>query len=996
MIHNEDSRVKIPAIAHFVRLGYRYESKKGADIDSRNNIFVSIFKESLERINDRIFSGDEINELIREIAKITDNNRDKGKEFFSRLTEFNAIKLIDFDNIKRNSFSVVSELTFRREKEEFRPDITVLINGIPLAFFEVKKPNNRKGIQAEFDRMKKERLLKKHLVPFMNQLQIIAFSNNMEYNDASKTIVQGSFYTTPNGMKTSYNHFREEKECHVNEYMDENKLKEILVDNNVLSILGTAEFNTNMDIHTPANSFVTSVFSKERLMFFIKYGIVYVDSARDGLQKHIIRYPQYFALLELKLRLEKGYKKGVVWHTQGSGKTALSYFASNVLRDYYQEKNIITKFYFVVDRLDLLNQASSELSSRGMSIADIKSKEDFVANIKSPDIMPKIKSSAYTKGTMNVVNIQKFSEEAVVDDDDCSLDIQRIYFLDEVHRSYKPKGSFLANLFGADKNGIFIGLTGTPLLKNDYKSTDIFGGYIHKYYYNQSIADRYTLRIKKEEISTIFKEEICRVLKIKPGQRVRDAEWATLGKTEDFCNKVSEYVQQDFADFKKIMNDKSLGCMIVTSSSEQARAIQKWFEINSRFKTALVLHDEEENKQKQKDYQGESDGIDKSISPYNGVIVYQMLLTGFDAPRLKRLYLLRKVREHNLLQTLARVNRPYGEMQYGYVVDFVDITEEYESTNRRYLEELKTDLVVDEEDVNQIFVNVEHINEQVMKIKNKLFSYDLDNLENFQLQISNLKEDNLREIKESLTQYRECYYELRLSHQYEAMAEIPIERINNAYYEVSNRLSLIIAGKIIDNREKNLIDLDLGELVIKFLKMKEVNLEFMTENDMMERINKIKNALSSNADQDDEVYKYLHGEFSEIIKRFKDEVNNTQETIQLFADMDELLSEIHKLNTQNNGLTVRYKGDEACMRIHKKMIKRFALSPLDIYDVIMEIVGFVNNHVKTLYRPDKAILERNLKRPVKAAFKKKGINLNSDQILDVVDFFAYDIFGYSQ
>lgn len=199
--------------------------------------------------------------------------------------------------------------------------------------------------------------------------------------------------------------------------------------------------------------------------------------------------------------------RGVLWHTQGSGKTAFAYFATNVLRDYFQEKNIITKFYFVVDRLDLLIQASGELSARGMSIARINNKDDFVKNIKSPVIVSTTSNVGEYKETMNVVNIQKFSQEATVDS---SLDkkIQRIYFLDEVHRSYKPKGTFLSNLLGVDPNGIFIGLTGTPILKKEFKTTDLFSEYIHKYYYNKSIADGYTLRIKKENISTKLKTEV--------------------------------------------------------------------------------------------------------------------------------------------------------------------------------------------------------------------------------------------------------------------------------------------------------------------------------------------------------------------------------------------------------------------------------------------------------------------------------------------------------
>src|SRR5699024_4036297 len=407
-------------------------------IDEKNNIFVDIFKESISRLNNTEYSDFRIQELLKEIDFLTDNMRDKGRSFFNRLMDGTEVKLIDLKNPINNDFRIVSELTFSRKGESFRPDITILINGIPFAFMEVKKPNNTEGIQAEFKR-NKHRSSREEFIPYFNQMQILAFTNNIEYDDNELVKMSGSFYTTPNGGNSSYNHFREEREIPVNEYLSETLIEDVLIDNGLLSIKETNEFRSNMKPDMACNRFITSLFSKERFIQFIRYGIVYVDSIRDGLNKHIIRYPQFFALNALIEKLNKGMNRGVLWHTQGSGKTAFAYFATNVLRDYFQVKNIVTKFYFVVDRLDLLLQASGEFSARGMSIASINNKDDFVKNIKSPVIVSTTSNVGEYKETMNVVNIQKFSQEATVDS---SLDkkIQRIYFLDEVHRSYKPKG----------------------------------------------------------------------------------------------------------------------------------------------------------------------------------------------------------------------------------------------------------------------------------------------------------------------------------------------------------------------------------------------------------------------------------------------------------------------------------------------------------------------------------------------------------------------------
>lgn len=217
---SEDSRVKLPALLHFKRLGYEYQTKKVKhnEIDKRNNIFSSIFKESIEKINGKEYSDLKIDELIKEIWDLTNNSINKGESFFDRLTLSNSIKLIDLEHPENNDFRVVSELAYYGDRINFRPDITILINGIPLSFMELKKPNNtgytnkhgvtKYGIQAEFNRME-DRFSEESYTPYFNQMQLLTFSNNQPYDDGVQEPLQGSFYTTPNWDKTTYNHFRE-------------------------------------------------------------------------------------------------------------------------------------------------------------------------------------------------------------------------------------------------------------------------------------------------------------------------------------------------------------------------------------------------------------------------------------------------------------------------------------------------------------------------------------------------------------------------------------------------------------------------------------------------------------------------------------------------------------------------------------------------------------------------------------------------------------------
>ena len=143
MKHNEDTRVKIPSILHLTRLGYKYLSLKNSKWDKSTNIFTDIFNTSIKDINKDIKDLD-TKQIHDEIADFIDYE-DMGKAFYERLISNSNVKLIDFEDFNNNSFHVITELIYKNGDEEFRPDITLLINGIPLIFLEVKKPNNEKG-----------------------------------------------------------------------------------------------------------------------------------------------------------------------------------------------------------------------------------------------------------------------------------------------------------------------------------------------------------------------------------------------------------------------------------------------------------------------------------------------------------------------------------------------------------------------------------------------------------------------------------------------------------------------------------------------------------------------------------------------------------------------------------------------------------------------------------------------------------------------------------
>jgi len=945
---NEDSRVKIPAILHLMRLGYKYLSLKGQSWDLDTNIFPDVFKTAIGKINPGIEDA-EAGRLLEDVKLLLDNE-DLGKAFFERLSERSNTKLIDFENFNNNSFHVVTELTCQNGDEEFRPDITLLINGMPLVFIEVKKPNNREGILAERDRINK-RFQNPKFKRFANITQFMIFSNNMEYDDGDPEPVQGAFYASSSYHKPVFNYFREEEIFNLTALLkpvsDDDELK-VLKDNNLEVIRSNPEFQTNKQPERPTNRICTSLLSRDRLAFILRYALAYVSES-DGLQKHIMRYPQLFATKAIERKLSEGVKKGIIWHTQGSGKTALTFYNVRFLTDYFQKQQVIPKFYFIVDRLDLLQQAQREFTARGLTVHTINSRDAFTRDIKATQVI----HNHSGKPEITVVNIQKFKDDPdVVSTKDYNVAIQRVYFLDEVHRSYNPKGSFLANLSQSDSNAIKIGLTGTPLLGDDYNSRALFGDYIHKYYYNASIADGYTLRLIREEISTQYKIELQKALE-EAEVKMGDVDRKLIYAHPSFVEPMLTYIVNDFEKSRGALNDATIGGMVICDSSDQAKQMFEIFNgvyadapilpqtsnSNSQLlevaepaptsyaesakqaqkvkSAALILHDigtKEERKNWVEDFKA---------GKIDFLFVYNMLLTGFDAKRLKKLYLGRVIRKHNLLQALTRVNRTYKDFRYGYVVDFADIRKEFDATNKAYFDELQSELGDEMEHYSHLFKSQEEIKQEIEHIKDVLFRFDTDNMEEFCNQISQIQDrDTVLALKKALADARSLYNLIRLQGEYDFLDELDFAKLNVLYRETSNHLDLLNLKNVLESGEdtSNLLNRALEDVIFKFVKIGEE--ELVLADKLKNTLRQTREALASNFDQQDPQFISLKEELERLFKK-----KNLSEVTQdeMVANID-ALNKIHdrvkELNRQNNQLRQKYLGDAKYTRIHKRLQER--------------------------------------------------------------------------
>ena len=965
---SEATRVQIPAILHLMRLGYAYLPTID-HYDRKTNILTDVFKRKVKELNPEASQKD-IDLLLDTLVRIADND-DLGREFYKVINATSGLRVIDFDNPNNNDWHCTAEFTCKNEDsgDNFRPDITCFVNGLPLAFIEVKIPNNKDGILAERNRMN-QRMANKKFRRFLNVTQLMVFSNNQEYDTENRVPLQGAFYASISKGSIFFNVFREQRQS----FYENLKLKPlskedelaVLKSFNKVVLSNLPEYQTNKRPDTPTNRVLSSLLSRERFLFMLHYGFAYVEKKTElesgetvvKLEKHVMRYQQLFASLAIRRKLDQGVKSGIIWHTQGSGKTALAYYSVKSLTDFFAKKNTVAKFYFIVDRLSLMQQARDEFVARGLHVRTADSRKELMDDFKNTHIIENDSGAA----EIMVVNIQKFEEdhEKVDLPSTYNINLQRVFFIDEAHRGYNPKGSFLANLLDADRDAVKIALTGTPLLGEERASWRVFGDYIDKYYYDKSIADGYTLKLMREDIETSYKEKLISLLdeaqKNNPQVKKGDVNKAVIIESDNYLKSLLDYILKDLQRFRIEKNDQTVAGMIVCETNPQARRLYEIYYkeyIKSPFvineddmdlplaaelvpysskpvpRAALILHDEGDKEERER-------VIDefKKKNTIDLLIVNRMLLTGFDAARLKRLYLTRKMYGHDLLQALTRVNRPYKDFKYGYVVDFANIKQNFEETNNDYLRELNRcdeGMLEDGEEVLtpigvSVLEDVEVIKAQLREVKNVMFAYACDNAELFRQQLDETEDRNqLYEVRRVLENAKALSNQIRSfgDDELKAYAEkMEVGDLSDLLSVVNHRIDSL------NQQEKFMHDEEVSDNVNLILSQIEYEFNYkgseelrIYNNDIKERAEKVMMEFDRNFDQQEIKYVNLIEEFKRFFREKGFMPQDVADAKLKIEYMDDVMKKIREINRANEVLKGKYKQDERFVRIHKRIVE---------------------------------------------------------------------------
>jgi type I restriction enzyme R subunit len=676
MKFNEQATVE-KYIIKFIKdkLGFEYikpeEFAKLRDLESEY-IIKSQLLDAIKRINQ---ADDTVaKSVLREVNKI-DLNKDflvairNGINLKDPITGFfRDYKIVDFDTLENNQFVVTNQFYFEGDSENIRLDIMVFVNGLPLVDIEAKSPTASEGVTFEngIDQIKRyEKVARKLFIP-------------------------NCFNIASDGLKTVYGTTGAPKQYFL-QWRDEELEKELGGE------LGMTLF---------------SLLSKENFLDIIQNFILF-EKEKDKLIKKMARYQQMRATNKIVERVvTKEKRQGLIWHTQGSGKTLTMFFAAWKLR--FNKGLANPKVFILVDRVDLDDQIFETFTNAGgKNVERVVSRKDLEDKIQSP-----------ISGIF-ITTIQKFSELGNKVE---NLDENVIVLADEAHRG--NEGISGINMRNAFKKAFFFGFTGTPVDKTHTNTFRNYEGegkrYLDYYSIQQSIDDgatipvTYEARLSKFSIDEQKLDEKFEEITGDLSDKQKSELVKKYGKKEALVKlpKRMEAVARDIVEhYKLYVGPNGFKAQIVSYDREAVAAYKKLLDKLIPAEWSAVVYspgdpnsDADDLKVYNTSKREREQIIERFKDPKSSLrflLVCDMLLTGFDAPIEQVMYLDKPLRDHNLLQAIARTNRVYTNKDYGKIIDYYGITRN-----------LYDALDFDEDIIDSAMIDIERVKERFIDVLN--------------------------------------------------------------------------------------------------------------------------------------------------------------------------------------------------------------------------------------------------------------------------------------
>lgn len=685
-IFNEDNLSEQPAIEQLKKLGYEYvygdeldpELKEGCERSSRREVvLISRLKRKLREIN-KDLTENTINKAIRRVTHIhaeglIEANHKFHKDLIAGISidqdsdghrQKKTVWFIDFEHPEKNEFLVVSQLWVKGPTETDKPDIIIFINGIPLVVIECKSPVAKQGglnkALSQLIRYQKE-------IPLLFHTNQILLGLNLF----------GAKYGAVGAEPEQYHEWKDTGDDKFPNMAEHPSVKEMLE----LGLIKREELSDNP---TAQETLIAGVLNKKNLLDIIQNFIVF-EHEREKIIKKVCRYQQFRAVNKILKRVtEEDEKRGIVWHWQGSGKSLTMLYTAVKLRR--EEKKLKNPFIIIVtDRIDLDDQISKTFRNCNFP-NPIQIREQGGTHRKLYEIL------SGTIGQTILTTVFLFRKEMK---EPISAAENIIVMTDEAHRS--QYGFYALNMRNALPNASFFAFTGTPLDKRDRNTYRHFSPVGEKY------LDAYTIKNAENDGEIVPVKYESRLVQLQVVGKTLDQlfdelfhdktveEKARLKKkygTIETLSKADRRIERIVRDIVEHYNEKirpnGFKAQIVAPDRETVvkykNELDKLIDPMHSAVVMTVSNSETEWKEKYKLTREKEKKIKEAfIDPKNSLeflIVCDKLLTGFDAPVEQVMYLDQRLREHTLLQAIARTNRTLPRKNFGLVVDYAGVGRE--------------------------------------------------------------------------------------------------------------------------------------------------------------------------------------------------------------------------------------------------------------------------------------------------------------------------------
>lgn len=923
-------------------------------------IIPSLLFDAIKKIN--IISDDEVKSVLREVKKI-DNNEDFLKAFRNGInlkdSETGKMRdyfIVDFDNLENNQFVVTNQFYFEGNSENIRTDVLVFLNGLPIVNIEAKSPTASSNVN------------------YSNAVgQIKRYERN-----AFKLFWPNCFNIATDGLETVYGATYSPAQYFL-KWRDE-------------------ENNKKYDDELEATLF--ALLSKDKLLDIIKNFILFEKTKGETIKK-IARYQQLRATNKIIERIKKGKtKRGLIWHTQGSGKSITMFFTAWKLRFNKELKN--PKIFILVDRIDLDDQIfETFVNCGGENVVRVNSRRDLERKIKSPE-----------RGIF-ISTIQKFSE---LGDEVKNLDENIIVLSDEAHRD--NEGISAINLRNSLKNAFFFGFTGTPIDKTTLNTHRNFGEegerYLDYYSIKQAIEDGATLPvtyearlskffIDEEKLDKQF-EELTKDLNSKEKEQVSKK----YGKKEAIVklDKRMQAVAQDIVEhYKLYVEPAGFKAQVVCYDREATAKYKELMDQLIPKEWSAVVYsagDPNTSPEELQKYNTSKAKREKLInefkdpeSPLRFLLVCDMLLTGFDAPIEQVMYLDKPLWDHNLLQAIARTNRVYPNKGAGKIIDYYGITKS-----------LHKALNFDESVVDSAMINIDKLKEEFRDVLDETMDIFVN------VNIEDPSIENLRrclkifaENEEKQKFFKERYARLKLL--FEVLSPDPFLKKFVRKFEWLTSVYIAFSKEFGELGYSSEILAEYGEKV-KDLIQQRVDYEGITKNFrelnindlyVMERLNKmddeekalnlekmLKQEISLNVDTNP-AYKKFSERLSAIRKEFEKNQIDLSERIKRYQ---ELLEDIKKKGDEAKelGYSLKEYGvyvvSEEFVKGDKKVVREFIKDITQKLENVLDGGWQESSKREEFLKEVKRIIQEMVLKDYKGKVEVSDFNKYLNRLVDIV------------